>query len=321
MNDLISIVVPVYKVEDYLSRCIDSILKQTYPYYELILVNDGSPDKCGEICNKYAITDDRIKVIHKQNGGLSDARNAGLASSTGKYVTFIDSDDWVHEQYLEILSDLIESRDADISVCNFLRTSSEKIAPNIENITVYEYSNIDALNKLTGELYVQMVIACGKLYKLELFDKIWFPVGKVHEDEFTTYKLLYKANKVVYTIEQLLYYWQRDDSIMGVGFNIKNRLHAIEALEERAEFFDNIGQINLRDKTYRSLFGIYELVNNNKILFKDKQSKDDFSHRFYEFKSKLRNSKPSLKFKIYYELYFFSPTIAKIIKALSRANL
>ena len=317
MSDLISIVVPVYKVENYLSRCIDSILKQTYNCFELILVNDGSPDRCGEICDKYAKTDNRIKVIHKRNGGLSDARNVGITASTGKYITFIDSDDWVNERYLEVLYNLIKSRNADISICNFLRTSHENISiNNAKRAIVYEYSNIDALEVLTGRFNVQMVIACGKLYKLELFEKIWFPVGKVHEDEFTTYKLLYKANKVVYSTEVLHYYWQREDSIMGAGFDIKNKINAIEALEERADFFEKIGRNTLRDRTYKSLFNIYELVNNNIHMFNDDISRSDFTHRFSEFILKLRGSEQSLKFKTYYEMYLVSPTLAKVIKRI-----
>jgi hypothetical protein len=118
-----------------------------------------------------------------------------------------------------------------------------------------------------------MVVAWGKLYKSELFNNIRFPVGKIHEDEFTTYKLFYKANKIAFTTESLLYYWQRSDSIMGSGFKIKNRLHAIEAYEERANFYKNIGQHSLAEKTYKQLFGIYKLVNENIHMFEDENSK------------------------------------------------
>ena len=198
------------------------------------------------MCDQYRIKDSRIKVIHKENGGLSDARNAGIKLAKGKYITFIDSDDWISNNYIEILYDLLVSKDADISVCNFIRTETEEIEISSLRKKIYEFSNVQALENLCGEFNVQLTVSWGKLYKTELFKEIRFPVGKIHEDEFTTYKVLYKANKIVLTTEPLLYYWQRPDSIMGVGFKLKNKLHAIEALHERAEFFNDIGRNNLK---------------------------------------------------------------------------
>lgn len=313
-EDIISIIVPIYKVEEYLERCIESLITQTYPYFELILVDDGSPDKCGEICDRYSKIDSRIKVIHKENGGLSDARNKGLDFATGKYITFIDSDDWVDSDYLKVLYKLLIDRNADISICNFIKTESDSFSIIKENDEVLEFSNIEALERIYSDLSVQLTISWGKLYKAELFRKIRFPYRKIHEDEFTTYKLLYKANKIVYTNRMLIYYWQRADSIMGQGFKLKNKLDSIEALKERILFFENIDKKILSFKTYRRLFGLYVNINDNINFFDDIEAREDYLADFNKFKNNLRSSKQTLLFKIYYECYFISPRLTNFIK-------
>lgn len=317
MKEIISIVIPVYKVEDYLNRCVDSVLNQSYTNLEIILVDDGSPDRCGEICDEYAKVDNRIKVIHKENGGVSDARNVGIVSATGSYITMLDGDDWIHIKYIEKLYGLLKVKNADISVCNFIKTSTEDVPQVNSEVIVYEFSNIEALNHLTGEFNVQMVVAWGKLYKSELFEQIRYPFGKNHEDEFTTHKLLYIASKIVFTTEPLLYYRQRGDSITGVRFRLKNRIQAIQALEGRALFFENIGQKTLKDKTYRTLFGIYKSVNENIDKFENGESKKEYLNYYSRYKSKLRQSKQSLKFRLYSEVYFFSPELASVIEAIN----
>ena len=257
MNELISIIVPVYKVEEYLARCVDSILSQSYRQLEIILVDDGSPDASGEICDAYAQRDDRIKVIHKINGGLSDARNAGIAQASGSYLTFLDSDDWIHESYITYLYELLKVNDADISLCNFLKTTKEEVP--VEPIQGSEavLSNEAVLERyidLGDDFHPQLVMACGKLFKAKLFDTIRFPVGRLHEDEFTTYKLFHFAKKSVLSTKPLYYYWQREDSIMGLGFKTKNKMDYLDALAERASFFHDKGRKALSDRTYKSLF-------------------------------------------------------------------
>ncbi|MGA4516237.1 glycosyltransferase family 2 protein [Solibacillus silvestris] len=308
MSELISIIVPIYNVEDFLHRCVDSILNQTYKNLEIILVNDGSPDQCGKICEEYAKLDNRVKVIHKENGGLSDARNAGIEVAEGQYLAFIDSDDWIHEEYIEILYELLRKTNSDISICNFLMTSTENFQVDNSKAELYTYSNIKALEQLyNDEFYVQMVTSWGKLYKKNLFEGLSFPVGRVHEDEFTTYKLLYKANKVVLTTAKLLYYWQREDSIMGDRFNIKNKLDQIDALNERVEFFALVGLDDLCNRTNRRLFFSYWNVFKEKDMFSEKVIKDKFYRQFISFKKQLRKSKQSIVFKMFYESYFWAP--------------
>lgn len=256
MNELITVIVPVYKVEDYLERCVDAILCQTYGELEIILVDDGSPDRCGEICEAYAKSDPRVKVIHKKNGGLSDARNAGIEQASGRYITFVDSDDWVHEGYVQRLYGLLKETGADVSCCGYLTTGSEQTMEDVSAESVYEFSREEALNELVafGDLHAQMIVAWGKLYKTELFDGIRFPYGRIHEDEFTTYKLLYRAGKIAVTTRQLLYYWQRADSIMAGGFKVKNKLDFLDAQIERGAFFHENGLNGLSDRTYKALF-------------------------------------------------------------------
>ncbi len=313
---LISVIIPIYKIEDYIHKCIDSVINQVYTNLEIILVDDGSPDRCGEICDEYARVDNRIKVIHKENGGLSDARNVGIESATGSYITLLDSDDWVHNEYIEKLFELLKVKNADIAVCNFIKTYSEDIPLVKDKEVIYDFTNIEALRELTGKLSVQMVVAWGKLYKTELFEHIRYPLGKTHEDEFTTHKLLFKARRIVFTTESLLYYRQRRDSIMGAGFKLRNKIHAIQALEERAVFFENIGQDILKNETYRSLFRLYKSINENIDKFEDKKSQNDYLDSYKKYKIKLRRSKQPLHFRIYSEVYFVLPKMANLNRAI-----
>lgn len=319
MNELISFVIPVYKVEKFLHRCIDSVLRQSYSNLEIIVVDDGSPDTCGAICDQYALLDKRVHVIHQENGGLSDARNTGIGIAKGKYLAFLDSDDWIHDLCIEKLYTLLQKTHADISACNFIWTSDELVTVDDPTDTYTVYSNTEALALLYGELYIPMVVAWGKLYKAELFDGIRYPKGKLHEDEFTTHKLLYKAKTVVFSTDQLLYYWQRSDSITGVGFNLKNRLAVIQALYERVDFFQEKELFALRDSTYRRLFykykGILEYVsatNNVEV------NKTELVTEFTMLRKKLRLGTYSMKFRIFYELYYLMPGVMKAIFALSK---
>ena len=184
MNPVISIIVPVYKVEKQLNKCIESILNQTFKDYELILVDDGSPDNCGHICDEYEKKDSRIKVIHKKNGGLSDARNAGLDIALGKYIGFVDSDDIIHPQMYEKLYNCINKSNLDIVQCKFKRFKSiEEININISDseLNFKEYNSQDAIIDLIDNNKIN-VNAWNKLYKRELFQNERYPKGKIHED-------------------------------------------------------------------------------------------------------------------------------------------
>lgn len=315
MTDLISVIVPVFKVENYLNRCVDSILNQTYTNFELILVDDGSPDRCGQICDDYANKDSRVKVIHKENGGLSDARNAGIDIAVGEYYTFVDSDDWAHTDYLSILYYLLKDTSADISVCSYIRTDNEKVKCDLNNTQIYELTNLEALEFLCNSFYRQMVTAWGKLYHKSLFSDIRFPVGKIHEDEFITYKLLYKAKKIALTTKQLLYYWQRPDSIMGALSKSKGIIFALQAYQERAVFFNNEGLYNLRDLTNKKLFYMYrDYIESYRKS--NQPINEEIVKEYMELRRHLREGKFTIKFKLGYEVYYTFPFIFNILYKL-----
>lgn len=238
MNPLISIIVPVYKVEKYLSKCISSILLQEYDHLEILLVNDGSPDRCGTICNRFAEKDQRIKVIHKENGGLSDARNAGLRAMTGDYVTFVDSDDTIEENYISTLVNLAERHQTQIAVTLFrhIKEGEEKIL--VEKSEKLE--KLLSINDALETMFYQDLFdnnATGKLYHNSLFKNIEFPKGLLYEDLLTTYKLiLLSHNGVSFSDLRNYNYLLRDDSIEGSPFNKKKFDSLIYILKDLKEF-------------------------------------------------------------------------------------
>lgn len=249
----ISVIVPVYKVEPYLRECVDSILAQTYTDFELILVDDGSPDNCGAICDEYAAQDSRIRVIHQDNGGLSAARNAGLDIARGEFVTFVDSDDAIHPEYLSFLLEIHYKTGADISVCHFLRYSEEIPEAELCGIEISaEMTGRQSCYELYGEEAVVYTTAWGKLYRSDLFEGIRYPVGWIHEDEATTYKLLFRAHKVAVMDNALYFYRQNPDGIINTGFSVK-RYHAIAAFEERIVFFKDHGEAELAELGEKTL--------------------------------------------------------------------
>lgn len=214
-NQLISIIVPVYKVEPYLEKCIQSIINQTYKNIEIILVNDASPDNCGNICDEYALKDSRIKVIHKEyNTGLSDTRNIGISRAIGEYIGFVDSDDYVNETMYENMYKLLIEKDADVCICNFYNVEGDKFSIKNPKKGIREYSKIEILKEILIDREIQSY-AWNKLYKRTLFNNIKYPIGKKYEDIGTTFYLLEKCNKVVVSDEPEYYYLNRSDSIVN----------------------------------------------------------------------------------------------------------
>lgn len=276
----------------------------------MILVDDGSPDRCGVICDEYAGKDRRIKVIHKENGGLSSARNQGLDIAKGQYIGFIDSDDYINEDMYSILLSNAKKHDADISQCGYIIIDDQQMEIAKTSNQVSVLTNIDALNNLYNELYVPTVITVNKIYRKVLFEDIRFPERKIHEDEFTTYKLLYKANKIVKTDIKLYYYYQSNNSIMRKEFNLK-RLDALEAFQQRRIFFKNNNLPELYHKACNSyrlrLISYYfkvrnEISNNNHILHSIKRY---FNSLFIEM---IKENGLSYKILKQYLFFYLSPT-------------
>lgn len=248
----ISVIVPIYGVEKYLQRCIDSLLKQTYTDYELILVDDGSPDSCPIICDEYAKRDKRIKVIHKENGGLSDARNTGMQEATGEYIVFVDSDDWVCDDYLEKLLQAISDTEADICECEVIYAYGDEQKPMQISKALDIYSAEQSL-KLLMEDRVFHQYVWNKIYRREVIGDILFPKGKTNEDEFWTYQIFGKAKKIIKIQAALYFYFQRPDSIMGSAYSIK-RLDALEAKALRMDYLEKMFPQLLNDAKL-NLFG------------------------------------------------------------------
>lgn len=235
IKDTVSVIIPIYNVELYLRRCLDSVLAQTYQNLEIILVDDGSPDRCGEICDEYAKADSRVRVIHQTNQGLSAARNAGIDVATGSFLAFIDSDDYVEERMIEVLLDNLRTYQAQISSCEHVDVYEGRPVPEagLEN-SICELTPEQALAKFLISTKVD-VITWNKLYERKLFSDIRFPVGKLYEDHFTTYRLLDRARKIVHTQAQFYYYCKRCASISGMSFSPRT-FQLREGLDEECPF-------------------------------------------------------------------------------------
>nr|WP_308499447.1 glycosyltransferase family 2 protein [uncultured Agathobacter sp.] len=255
-DPLISIVIPIYNVELYLDRCLKSIVNQTYDNLEIILVDDGSVDRCSNICDNWGKKDHRIKVIHKKNGGLSDARNSGTNIANGKYITYIDSDDWVSNYYVEMLYKTIYKTEADIAVCNFTKTNKEiQYKEKLCNPIVY--NNLEAIKKMLYQKNIDNS-AWGKLYPTNLMKKMLYPTGRLYEDLFITYKVFANVNKVAYLNSSLYYYWINPNGIMNSGFSEKI-FDEIDAVDEIVDYVEkNIPDI--KKAAYSRKFSSYSQV-------------------------------------------------------------
>ena len=224
----ISVIVPIYKVEAYLDKCVQSIVDQTYTNLEIILVDDGSPDRCGQMCDAWAAEDSRIRVVHKENGGLSDARNAGLAVATGQLISFIDSDDWIDPEFLQTLYDALRQNDAQIAECGIRLVDeegcvlSQRGPGNSETV-----GKIEALRRLVLEAGVFQTV-WNKLYRRDAIGDILFEKGKYNEDDFWTYQIFDRMERLTLVDKPMLNYLQRGGSIMGQGYSLK-RLDGLEA--------------------------------------------------------------------------------------------
>lgn len=230
---MISVIIPVYNVEPYLRQCVDSVAGQTYRDLQIILVDDGSTDGSGNICDEYATKDLRIKVIHKKNGGLSEARNFGLSLASGEYISFVDSDDYIHPQMMELFLKFALESNADMVTCRYERDDEEFFLKSIDIASVVpEY--FDGKKDFDSIIIRSNVIACCRLYKKTVLEGFSYPVGKLHEDEYI-HRILFKCQKVACLKEKLYFYRIRENSIMGV-FSEKRVYDELEAYEDRIAF-------------------------------------------------------------------------------------
>ena len=247
----ISIVIPTYNAGKYIEECLKSIINQTYSNFEVIIVNDGSTDNTRDICEKYAKIDDRIKLINTENRGAGSARNTGLKETRGKYISFIDSDDYICKNYYEKMHKIISNEDADIVECHYKRVEGycENIFTNTEEKTIY--TNFEKLLILYGDdetEYTNSVIVNNKIYKKELFNEIKFPVNRIIDDEFIMYKLMYNSKKII-SIPDIMYaYVQSAESVMRASFKEKRVHDTLDAYDEVYNFFKDKGNNKLIEK-------------------------------------------------------------------------
>lgn len=250
MGDLISVIVPAYNAAAYLRACLDSIRAQTYPDLEVLLVDDGSTDGTFALCDEYRLMDSRFRVIHQQNGGLSAARNTGIAAAMGAYLSFIDADDAVHPRFLETLHRAAIEERAEIALCGYQRFSDGMPIPDGYCTEArYCMSRMEAVTELTcvGKRSERMAVAWNKLYARRLFDTVRYPVGKWHEDEYVILPLLIQAEKIVNCDASLYFYRQRGDSITGETYQADIRhLDVLDALRQRCE--------TLHTQEYRDIY-------------------------------------------------------------------
>ena len=280
---LISIIIPAYKVEKYLEKCIESVLNQTYKKLQIILVDDGSPDNCGDICDRYAKMDERIEVIHKENGGLSDARNAGLKVVRGEYIGFVDSDDYVSKEMFENMYNTLISNNADVSICNFYTVIDDKNIIKNEDNGIEIYNKLEILKEVLLDKKIQSY-AWNKLYKKELFKDIEYPVGKKYEDIGTTFYILEKCNKVAVSGRPEYYYLTRGDSIV----NNNTESTVIDYIKLISDRYDYI------DQKYEELrkYNVYYITKTLLTAFTDafylKDNSEDFLNVLNNFFDKVK---------------------------------
>lgn len=257
-EEKISVIVPVYNVAPFLDQCISSILRQTYTNLEIILVDDGSTDKSGKMCDKIALSDSRIKVIHKLNGGLSDARNAGLAIASGQYIGFVDSDDWISKDMYEKLYKHLYKTQSDISACGVEMFWPDNVTKPLTSKYDKILENKEAMEAIICERELKQPV-WYKLYKSELIKECLFEKGKYHEDVFWSYQVIAKAKRICVFSELLYHYRQRNNSIMGNEYSIK-RLDIMEAKNKRYYFIEK-EYPDLLDVAYIDLFfsGIFHI--------------------------------------------------------------
>lgn len=321
MNELISIIVPVYNVEPYLARCIDSLLNQDYTNIEIILVEDGSIDGSGAICDHYSGVDSRVKVLHQEYQGVSGARNSGLALAKGDYIMFLDSDDEAHPQYVSKLYRTLKENDLDIAQCCLIRVKN--------GVCVNELDVRDGVRIFSGyemqmktferNRYFSMVL-CGKIFKKGLFDGLQFPVGRINEDESLIYLLMYRSRRVGIIDDYLYYYHYNGASITEKRYNI-HRLDSFYMLREKYNFYKEKGHTTLANKTANEYFSQMSVA-----LLNGKREADDYPQILKKAKDIYKQDRGAilenahltkdkkLFMKLSYINFYFVPLYGKLLR-------
>lgn len=316
MNPKISIIVPVYNVESILKYCVDSILQQSFSDFEVLLIDDGSKDNSGRLCDELQLQDSRIKVFHKKNGGLSDARNFGIEHASGDFYLFIDSDDVLHKDFCKVLIELQTKYNAEIVSTDLIEfyEFSEIEMLNKKEFLVTErvYTHEEALNeyyKPEGERKIHHGL-CMKMYRKELFNNLRFEVGRLHEDLYITYKLIDLCNKFIYVDLPYYYYYQKNTNSITKNYREKNLVDEYDALKMMMSYFHN------RESIKKSLYlficshfcHLYTrsfcLPKTDVVRKKQEQLKSDIKKYIYKSEYIPRKTKIKSFIKIYGQCFY-----------------
>ncbi len=334
MKPLISVIIPVYGVEKYLRRAVDSVLKQTYRNLEIILVDDGSPDGCPAICDEYASKEARVRVVHKENGGLSDARNAGLDIAGGDYIAFLDSDDYFAPFFIEALYNELLRTDAQVALCRYEVTEAllPEEGPDFDAVLkAYRDGEADCKEYDRRQMQLNLydavcpdatyfIVAWNKLYKASLWKHVRFPKGKIHEDEATTYRIFDKIEKGVYVDMPMYAYFSMPDSITRAKFSVR-RLQWFDAMDDRITFLDEKHETEAANAAVRAradgaIKYYYPLVKSCPRERKEaKRLKGYVKKALFRNKNGQEQEKGFLRFvtRVGYRLFLISPGIYKLI--------
>lgn len=318
----LSVIVPVYKVEPYLQKCIDSILAQTFRDLELILVDDGSPDSCPAICDAAAEKDERVVVLHRKNAGLSAARNAGLAAARGDYIGFVDSDDYIAPEMYQTLYDTMQRNDAQLAVCNYTYVDEKGDVTGNWNSPMKEeevLNRVQAMDRLGGDGSWYYITAWNRLYRRELFENIRFPLGKLHEDEYIVHYIYWACERIVVVPKPLYFYVQRGGSIMRQK-TLRRYLDNIWGIFDRVDFAQEHGLNRLAFRSCNALLGLLVQVRLGQV-----EIKDDERDRYKRERARIRGRLWGLMWMPRYEeykarilLYMVSPRLCALMMQLKR---
>lgn len=284
---LISIIIPVYNAEKFLIKCLDSIKKQTYKNIEVILINDGSTDKSGEICDDYCTSDSRFKVIHKENGGVSSARNCGLSEVSGDYICFIDPDDWVELDMIKVLFELTQNYNSEIGICGYYKEESGKILNKIGNQKVLNYSNHEALNEILKEDSFKGFL-WNKIFSTQIINNEVYFNEEIHfcEDLLFVCQCILKSSNIAYNTKPYYHYIIHDNNACKANYSLK-KTTSLEAIEKIIELIDEESSVEINEfKNYYMNMNISLLMNYLKEKQSDKLIYNKLKNNLFKYKIK-----------------------------------
>lgn len=314
---LVSIIVPVFDMEQYLARCVQSLRAQSYPSLEIILVDDGSSDRSGIMCDEFAQADPRIRVIHQGNAGVSAARNAGSAEASGEFLTFVDPDDWVADDLVAHLVDLASDPVVDVAACQFVRVQDGEVAMARPADEIRRLDADAALQLYAGPTTSWMTSPCAKLIRAGLFDNVQFPVGRTYEDEFTTYRWVGAARQVVVSNAELYFYYVRPGSATQREPGPRQLLDRIEALTGQADFFAERGLPDVSGECRRRAFLMQRLLRARAAREGDRELVRGLRHQVRHSAAMLRRSSQPLSVRVIATVYALWPEPIDLIIRLN----